>query len=478
MCADFGAAGVCEWPAISSARREVRKLTATELVAGFGQHLWLLDTASCKAVAAAVDPGAPERIPSFRFVSARTDRMKQWAAAVLALTGFRNFRFALAQTDDHGHDHGHDHGDGAFEWAGIFDTPNSNYLWTAQKTDGGYADPTLKMVALPTATVSKQALSDLEAQGETAMEATDSTCTRVQSGGTITPANTCYILEFQSSAWQSLFNIDASATAGIAFFTNHGPTEFEADAHYLKDSVGEDIEPVAALPEATVTAAPETPYDWGLILAAVLVNVVTFIGVVLLFSPLRRLAEKPVCSAMLFAFAAGALLACAFFLLLFEATHLIGTGWTSEVDIVWRWGAMILAGMIVPPVVETACSLVVAARGSASQTAVAETSKEDAEGTALNEEQKFRVKARLLGAVLIGDFFHNLCDGFFIGAAFQVCGNAFGWSVATGTILHELPQEIADFVVLTGGSEHGSAMLRRLTHVGLSELGSLFGSRI
>ena len=450
MCADFGAAGVCEWPAISSARREVRKLTATELVAGFGQHLWLLDTASCKAVVAAVDPGAPERIPSVRFVSARTDRMKQWAAAVLALTGFRNFRFALAQTDDHGHDHGHDHGDGAFEWAGIFDTPNSNYLWTAQKTDGGYADPTLKMVALPTATVSKQALSDLEAQGETAMEATDSTCTRVQSGGTITPANTCYILEFQSSAWQSLFNIDASATAGIAFFTNHGPTEFEADAHYLKDSVGEDIEPVAALPEATVTAAPETPYDWGLILAAVLVNVVTFIGVVLLFSPLRRLAEKPVCSAMLFAFAAGALLACAFFLLLFEATHLIGTGWTSEVDIVWRWGAMILAGMIVPPVVETVCSLVVAARGSASQTAVAETSKEDAEGTALNEEQKFRVKARLLGAVLIGDFFHNLCDGFFIGAAFQVCGNAFGWSVATGTILHELPQEIADFVVLTG----------------------------
>ncbi|CAE7843122.1 SLC39A12 [Symbiodinium necroappetens] len=275
--------------------------------------------------------------------------MKQWAAAFLVL------RFALAQTDDHGHDHGHDHGSGAFEWAGIFDTPNSNYLWTAQKTDGGYADPTLKMVALPTATVSQQALSDLEAQGETAMEATDSTCTTVQSGGTITPAaNTCYILEFESSAWQSLFNIDASATAGIAFFTNHGPTEFEADAHYLKDSVGEDIEPVGELPEVTVTPAPETPYDWGLILAAVLVNV------------------------------------------------------------------------------------------------VAETSKEDAEGTVLNEEQKFRARARLLGAVLIGDFFHNLCDGFFIGAAFQVCGNAFGWSVATGTILHELPQEIADFVVLTG----------------------------
>ncbi|CAE7566382.1 nipblb [Symbiodinium sp. CCMP2456] len=155
--------------------------------------------------------------------------MKQWAAAFLALTGFCNFRFALAQTDDHGHDHGHDHdhGSGAFEWAGIFDTPNNNHLWTAQKTDGGYADPTLKMGALPTATVSQQALSDLEAQGETAMEATDSTCTRVQSGGTITPAaNTFYILEFQSSAWQSLFNIDASATSGIGFFTNHGANSY------------------------------------------------------------------------------------------------------------------------------------------------------------------------------------------------------------------------------------------------------------
>ena len=46
-----------------------------------------------------------------------------------------------------------------------------------------------------------------------------------------------------------------------------------------------------------------------------------------------RLVQKPVFSAMLFAFAAGALLACAFFLLLFESTHLIGVGWKTEVGI-------------------------------------------------------------------------------------------------------------------------------------------------
>merc|ERR1711865_331486 len=47
-------------------------------------------------------------------------------------------------------------------------------------------------------------------------------------------------------------------------------------------------------------------------------------------------------------------------------------------------------------------------------------------------------------------FMHNLCDGFFIGAAFKGCGSTFGWTVAVGTIAHELAQELADYVVLTG----------------------------
>ena len=124
------------------------------------------------------------------------------------------------------------HGDG-FEWAGIFETPASDYLWTAQKVDGAYADAAMKLVALPAANVSQQALQDLETQGKAALELT---CTVVQAGGTITPAaNTCYQLQFQATAWQSLFNVDASGHSGIAFFAEHLPTEFEATAHYLKD---------------------------------------------------------------------------------------------------------------------------------------------------------------------------------------------------------------------------------------------------
>ena len=93
-------------------------------------------------------------------------------------------------------------------------------------------------------------------------------------------------------------------------------------------------------------------------------------------------------------------------------------------------------------------SLVALARAPAATDAPA--GGEKGEQEAEDPLVKFRAKARLLGAVLIGDFFHNLCDGFFIGAAFRGCGNSFGWGVAIGTILHEMPQEIADFVVLTG----------------------------
>ena len=53
-------------------------------------------------------------------------------------------------------------------------------------------------------------------------------------------------------------------------------------------------------------------------------------------------------------------------------------------------------------------------------------------------------------SVVVGDALHNLADGFFIGAAFKVCGSSVGWTVAMGAFAHELAQELADFFVLVG----------------------------
>merc|ERR1712014_422057 len=68
----------------------------------------------------------------------------------------------------------------------------------------------------------------------------------------------------------------------------------------------------------------------------------------------------------------------------------------------------------------------------------------------LKDTTSWSTKMRVFTGVNIGDFFHNLCDGFFMGAAFKGCGNSFGWGVTLATVLHELPQELADYVLLTG----------------------------
>ena len=86
-------------------------------------------------------------------------------------------------------------GDHPYEWGGIFETPESNYMWTSQKVNAQYADPSLTMVAWPVTTFTEEALKALEEQAEEAM---NMTCTDVQAGGTIVPAsNTCFRLVFQ-----------------------------------------------------------------------------------------------------------------------------------------------------------------------------------------------------------------------------------------------------------------------------------------
>merc|ERR1739846_50481 len=85
--------------------------------------------------------------------------------------------------------------------------------------------------------------------------------------------------------------------------------------------------------------------------------------------------------------------------------------------------------------------------------------------------------ARVLSAVLIGDFLHNLCDGFFIAAAFKACGGSFGWGVVVGSALHELPQELADYAILTG-SDVGWAPAKALLWNFLAGLSVLLGTII
>ena len=53
---------------------------------------------------------------------------------------------AFCAMGEDSHNHG---GADKFEWAGIFETDNAMYMWTAQKVGGAYADATMTMAALP-----------------------------------------------------------------------------------------------------------------------------------------------------------------------------------------------------------------------------------------------------------------------------------------------------------------------------------------
>lgn len=70
---------------------------------------------------------------------------------------------------------------------------------------------------------------------------------------------------------------------------------------------------------------------------------------------------------------------------------------------------------------------------------------------------------------LVGDGFHNLIDGFLIAGAFMVDRN-LGLTVTLGVMLHEIPQEIADFgVLMYSGMTKSKALLYNLL-IGLTSV--------
>ena len=222
-------------------------------------------------------------------------------------------------------------------------------------------------------------------------------------------------------------------------------------------------------------ASPATPtVPWGSAIgASLIVCLVTLVGVAFLVPCFKSAATKNplVFGAIANAFAAGALLAAAFYLIIHEATNLI-TGSGSAA----LFGTLILVGFITASVLDL---LVAAIRGSAklSETAPAKASDEEGETTiALTVDPSRR--ARVLCGILLGDFLHNLCDGIFMGIAFLSCGDSFGWSVTAATIYHEIAQEVSDFLVLTDPQQGKLSALVALVLNFVSGLSVLLGAVI
>ena len=354
----------------------------------------------------------------------------------------------------------------AFEWAGLFTLTDNTYVWGAEKVDGAYADPAMKLVMIPASGVTDADLEATEATGNSLIEGN---CTTVLAGATLTAsASTCYSLVFDQTTHLSLYNIDATGVTNVAFYAEHVPTEFERNSHYLKDVNGEDIEPLHQLPEAEPKAKP-----WGTALgAAFVVNILTFTGVVCLVPAFGNAAKShPVAvSVIVNAFAAGALLAAAFYLMFYEATHLIKPAGSTEAGQTAWWGSMALLGFLTPYIIHLISQFVMGAPPPPTATKDVEGSNE-----VVVEVIDRRKQVRVIGGIIIGDFMHNFVDGIFIGFGFFACDSTTGWTITSATIIHEIGQEIADYLVLTDPAQAALAPAKALVFNFVSGTSVLLG---
>ena len=143
--------------------------------------------------------------------------------------------------DDHD-DHDDAHGEGAFEWAGVFDLSAGTYKWSFAKVDGDYADPAMKMVILNS--------GDIEASEELAKELLGAKNSETKrNNDKLVAQEKAYFLSFNEKKDITTFTVEIKKAGKYAFFTEHMPFEFEADEHFFKDVSGDDVEPIAQVPD-------------------------------------------------------------------------------------------------------------------------------------------------------------------------------------------------------------------------------------
>jgi hypothetical protein len=134
-----------------------------------------------------------------------------------------------------------------YEWGGVFSTPSDAYKWVSQAVNGAYADPEMKLVVFSVDTADSAHLLENAAAAATLMAGT---CTAVNTQGNIpapTAAGACYTLTFPTDVTVDFHaTVSTAGVANVAFFTAHGPTEFERDTHYfMSTDLATDIEPAA-----------------------------------------------------------------------------------------------------------------------------------------------------------------------------------------------------------------------------------------
>lgn len=237
---------------------------------------------------------------------------------------------------------------------------------------------------------------------------------------------------------------------------------------------------------------------WGLVIGyTILVNLVTLVGVVFLIPATYRWFQskfsssppvpppssrgtRSIIDVVIPSFASGALLATAFYIVIPEALHLIqkAVNAASKDDhadhrllegdeegheeegheehageiptgAVFRFSTAVLGGFCLPLVLDIIFPRHADADEVVDEEKNEKFEEEDVEGGPIKTVAVKTIDKSLALSVLIGDGFHNFCDGVFIGVAFKLCDRTTAYSIVFVTVYHEIAQELADYFILT-----------------------------
>jgi len=174
-------------------------------------------------------------------------------------------------------------------------------------------------------------------------------------------------------------------------------------------------------------------------------------------------------------FAGGALISTAIFLVIPESLYLIQSHLTKDSedihvhrlleqvtedehsehegeiipDAIWRFGASLIGGFMLPMLLDV----------------LFPRNKKHYDGDKCTNEEHFHediehakkedvkstksINYGLAASIILGDAFHNFCDGVFVGVALMLCDRTTAYTIVAVTLYHEIAQELADYFLLT-----------------------------
>ncbi|CAE8606290.1 unnamed protein product [Polarella glacialis] len=363
-----------------------------------------------------------------------------------------------------------------WEWSGMFQVQEGDWLsWNVEKGENGeYAMDSMKIIVLGVSQSPVQTLEDLEDMAENLFHGN---LTTAASGAVLLPG-AAYLLSFSQDLWLSQFKIQAPVGGKLAFFTEHLPEEFENKLHYLKAADGSDVEPMeeeSSMECADMADAGIEPVKglqekrWAEVIGASFLTIIPSIfGIAVLAASFSKQLSSWGKKALQFAnsSACGVVFAAAIFLLMPESMELVSAGKESESLAAGVWGAAVIGGWFLGVMIDHSCSIVTWMWSQKSGADVATDEQEGggkeaaedrdpeiADSPSSSQEPKItliegRAQMSIAGPVIFGDMFHNLADGFVLGAAFKSCDPSFAMKITLVTMAHEVPQELADFMIL------------------------------